>query len=188
MSRAVTEVHDMDQSVDGVHGGGAQGPGVPGRGVQGGASGKCSDGRGEDDGRLVDALVTSSFVITAALSTVAAAHHLSLTQVRVLGILQDRRLRMTELAGYLGVERSTLSGLVDRAQRSGLLERSRGTRDGRCVEVTTTAAGRELAQAVRADAAERLAPQLAALGEQDGADLARLLESMLAGAGRPSVV
>ena len=32
----------------------------------------------------------------------AADHDLSLTQLRVLGILRDRRLKMSELASYLG--------------------------------------------------------------------------------------
>lgn len=40
----------------------------------------------------------------AVLTKVAADNELSLTQLRVLAILRDRRLRMTALAGYLGLE------------------------------------------------------------------------------------
>src|SRR5690606_38073900 len=50
-----------------------------------------------DEG-LVDALVTTSFVTMAVISRVGAAHELSLSMVRMLGILWDRRPRMTELA------------------------------------------------------------------------------------------
>ena len=74
---------------------------------------------------LVHALVQVSFVTMAVLSKVGADHDLSLTQLRVLGILRDRRVRMTRLADYLGLEKSTMTGLVDRAVKRGLLERGR---------------------------------------------------------------
>ena len=47
---------------------------------------------------LVDALVQASFTTMAVLNKAAADHHLSLTQLRVVGILADRRLRVTDLA------------------------------------------------------------------------------------------
>ena len=52
---------------------------------------------GQDD--LIDALVTASFATMAVLTRIAAEHDLSLTQLRVLAILRDRRVKMTELAG-----------------------------------------------------------------------------------------
>ncbi len=133
-----------------------------------------------DDPRLVDALVQSSFVIVAALSSLAAAHDLSLTQLRVLAILRDRRLRMAGLAGYLGLERSTLSGLVDRAEKRGLLERAPSADDGRAIEVYLAPGGRELADRITVEAGAALAPLTAALAPRDRAQLAGLLESMLA--------
>ena len=51
---------------------------------------------------LVDALAQAAFVTMAVLTKVAADNELSLTQLRVLAILRDRRLRMAVLAGYLG--------------------------------------------------------------------------------------
>ena len=71
----------------------------------------------------------------AVLSKVGADHDLSLTQLRVLAILRDRRLGMTALADYLGLEKSTMSGLVDRAEKRGLLERAPNGEDGRAVDV-----------------------------------------------------
>ncbi len=79
----------------------------------------------------MDALAQSGFAVMGVLTRIGAEHDLSLTQMRVLGILRDRRLRMAELAGFLGLERSTLSGLVDRAEARGLLERGRSAEDGR---------------------------------------------------------
>ena len=90
--------------------------------------------------RLIDALVMTSFATMAVLTRVAAEHDLSLTQLRLLAILRDRRLTMSELTGYLGLDKSTVSGLVDRAEKRGLLQRAPNPRDGRSVDVLITRA------------------------------------------------
>jgi DNA-binding MarR family transcriptional regulator len=59
----------------------------------------------------------------AVLNRVSADHDLSLTQLRVIAILRDRRLRMGDLADYLGFDKSTITGLVERAEMRGLLQR-----------------------------------------------------------------
>ena len=51
-----------------------------------------SPGPGQEE--LVDALVRSSFAVMAVLSRIGAEHDLSLTQLRMLGILRDRRVTM----------------------------------------------------------------------------------------------
>ena len=129
---------------------------------------------------LVDALVQSAFTTMAVLSRVSGEHDLSLTQVRVLGILRDRRLRMAGLAGFLGLEKSTMSGLVERAERRGLLERTPSADDRRAIDVTLTDAGRELAELMHAEVARALAPSLVGLATADRARLTALLERMLA--------
>jgi DNA-binding MarR family transcriptional regulator len=129
---------------------------------------------------LVDALVQSAFTTMAVLSRVSGEHDLSLTQVRVLGILRDRRLRMAGLAGFLGLEKSTMSGLVERAERRGLLERTPSADDRRAVDVSLTDAGRELAELMHAEVARALAPSLAGLASADRARLSALLERTLA--------
>ena len=82
-------------------------------------------------GDLRDGLVQVSFAVIAALSRVAAEHDLSLTRLRVLGILRDREPTMAELATYLGLERSTVSGLVDRAVQRGLVRKTGDSAYGR---------------------------------------------------------
>jgi DNA-binding MarR family transcriptional regulator len=52
---------------------------------------------------------------------------------------------MLELARYLNLEKSSVSGLVDRAAQRGLVQRSPGTKDGRAVHVSITPAGRAIA-------------------------------------------
>ncbi len=76
-------------------------------------------------GELRDALAQMSFTLMAVLTEVAAEHDLSLTQLRVLGILRDREPTMAELATFTGLERSTISGLIDRAAARGLVRANR---------------------------------------------------------------
>ena len=75
---------------------------------------------------------------------IAAAHDLSVVQARLLGILRDRRPAINELAGFLQLDKSSVTGLVDRAEARGLVERSPSPDDGRSVQVSITAAGRDL--------------------------------------------
>jgi DNA-binding MarR family transcriptional regulator len=95
---------------------------------------------------LVDALVQLSFLVQARLGAIAATHDLSLVQVRLLGILRDRRPGMLELAAALGLDKSSVTGLIDRAERRGLVKRSYSDEDRRAVFVSLTAAGRALAE------------------------------------------
>jgi MarR family transcriptional regulator, lower aerobic nicotinate degradation pathway regulator len=109
-------------------------------------------------GDLRDSLVQVSFAVIAALSRVAAEHDLSLTQLRVLGILRDREPTMAELATYLGLERSTVSGLVDRAVQRGLVRKTTDSADGRSVRVSLTPEARRVETRIIADIDELMAP------------------------------
>jgi DNA-binding MarR family transcriptional regulator len=140
------------------------------------SSDRRSAPRAED---LVDALVQTSFAIMAALTRVAAENDLSLTQLRVLAILADRRLRMTALADFLGLEKSTMSGLLDRAEKRGLMQRAPSIDDGRAVDALLTPAGRELVAKGRADVARSLTPLMERLTSTEQRRLQDLLERLL---------
>ena len=132
----------------------------------------------EQDG-LVDALARSGFATMAVLTRLSAEHDLSLTQLRVLAILRDRRVRMSTLADHLGLERSTLSGLVDRAERRNLLQRAPNRTDGRAVDVLLTAEGARLARRIGAEVQRSLAPMTASLTPAEQRRLRTLLERLL---------
>jgi DNA-binding MarR family transcriptional regulator len=132
---------------------------------------------GEED--LIDALARTSFATMAVLNRVAAEHDLSLTQLRVLAILRDRRVKMSELADYLGLDKSTISGLVDRAEGRGLLQRAANPLDGRGVDVLLTADGIELAERGAAQIARSLSPMTSTLTQAEAHRLTALLERML---------
>jgi DNA-binding MarR family transcriptional regulator len=133
---------------------------------------------------LIDALVRASFATMAVLSRVAAEHDLSLTQLRVLAILRDRRSKISELSGYLGLDKSTISGLVDRAQKRGLLQRAPNPADGRAVDVLLTAEGMRLAEAGAGQIARALSPMTGTLSRAETSRLTTLLESLLGQEGR----
>ncbi len=129
---------------------------------------------------LTDALVQASFAVMAVLNRVGAEHDLSLTQLRVLAILRDRRVRMSELADYLGLDKSTISGLVDRAERRGLLQRGPNPDDGRAVDVFLMPGGIRLADQEAVQIARALAAMTGQLSPPESRRLTALLERMLA--------
>ena len=128
---------------------------------------------------LVDAVVMTSFATMAVLTRIAAEHDLSLTQLRVLAILRDRRVKMSELTNFLGLDKSTVSGLVDRAEKRGLLQRAPNPHDGRGVDVFLAPSGMRLAERGVAQVAQSLSPMTSALTPAEGRRLVTLLERML---------
>jgi DNA-binding MarR family transcriptional regulator len=133
----------------------------------------------QTDDAVLDGLVQTSFTVMALLSQVAAAHDMSLTQLRVLAILRDREPKLTELAAYLGLERSSVSGLVDRAVRRGLVSRVASADDGRAVRLSLTVEGHREAERGTAEIATLLAPMTGALTPAEQNRLAGLLRKLL---------
>ena len=88
---------------------------------------------GKDLG-LVDALAQLSFLVHNALAEIARQDDLSIIQMRLLGVLRDREPTMNELGRLLGLDKSSISGLVDRAQRRGLVTRAVSTIDRRACQ------------------------------------------------------
>ena len=129
---------------------------------------------------LLDGLVLASFTVIALLSRTAADHDMSLTQLRMLAILRDRTPVMADLAGFLGLERSSVSGLIDRAARRGLVQRVASRDDGRSVQVSLTDDGHRLAAQVTGEVAALVAPLTGTLSPAEQSRLTLLLGKMLA--------
>ena len=129
---------------------------------------------------LLDTLVRSAFQVMGVLTRIGAENDLSLTQMRVLGLLRDRRPRMTELATFLGLDKSTMSGLIDRAERRGLLARGKSSEDRRVVDVFITPAGFELTQRLQEEIRRALSPATDHLDPEQHDQLVQLLELVLA--------
>ncbi|KGK16756.1 MarR family transcriptional regulator [Vibrio navarrensis] len=128
---------------------------------------------------LADALVATSFITMAVINKIGAENDLSLSLIRVLGILWDRRPRMAELADYLGLERQTMSGLIARAEKRGLVARAPNEEDGRATDVFLTSDGAKLVKRLRVEGQQALAPIIEGLNPSDQQLLQELLERML---------
>ncbi|HWK26420.1 MAG TPA: MarR family transcriptional regulator [Solirubrobacter sp.] len=122
----------------------------------------------------LDAIVQLSFAVQALLSDLATEHELSLTQLRLLAILRDREPPMLDLARLLRLEKSSASGLIDRAVRRGLVERVAAPHDGRVTLVRLTAEGRRLSERLEARAYDGLERLLDPLPAPERARLAAL--------------
>src|ERR1700744_2597914 len=83
----------------------------------------------------VDGLAQLSFLTLGLLERRAGEHRISIIQTRLLGVLRDRTPTMNELATLLGLDKSSATGLVDRAERRGLVSRVPSSADRRVVLV-----------------------------------------------------
>jgi DNA-binding MarR family transcriptional regulator len=129
---------------------------------------------------LTDALVQSSFLVQGVLRRVAARHDLSVVQMRLLGILRDREPGILVLARHLELDKSSVTGLVDRAEGRGLVERVADPDDGRAVRIRLTRKGRALAAAGVMEVGEELATVTAEMSETERRRLAALLSGIAA--------
>jgi DNA-binding MarR family transcriptional regulator len=123
---------------------------------------------------MVDAVVQLSFAVQGVLGRLAAEHDLSITQLRLLAILRDRDPGMLELARHLGLEKSSVSGLIDRAERRRLVARTAAPVDGRGVLVTLAPEGRRLAEQLADRVIAELVDLLAPVPAGERERLARL--------------
>jgi DNA-binding MarR family transcriptional regulator len=129
---------------------------------------------------IVDALVQSAFLVHGVIEQVAADSDLSIIQARLLGVLRDREPRMAHLAQLLGLTKSSTTGLVDRAERRGLVRRvDIPVGDERAVHVTLTEHGRDLAQQAAAEVARRLTVLTGGLSETSRVRLSRTLTQLV---------
>jgi len=126
-----------------------------------------------------DGLAQLSFLIHGILERRAREHDLSVIQLRLLGVLRDRMPTMNELARLLELDKSSVTGLIDRAQRRGLVVRVPSAADRRAVLVSLTDHGRSLASAGAARFEADISVLLERLPSSDRAALSRLISRLL---------
>jgi DNA-binding MarR family transcriptional regulator len=86
---------------------------------------------------------------------------------------------MSELAAYLGLDRSTITGLINRAEERGLMRRVGNENDKRSNRVTLTKTGQTLAMACAAEISQEIAPLVARLTPGETKRLTKLLSLTL---------
>jgi DNA-binding MarR family transcriptional regulator len=128
----------------------------------------------------VDGLAQLSFVIMGMLERRAAEHDLSIAATRLLGVLRDREPTMQELARLLDLDKSSVTGLVDRAERRGLVARAPSAADRRAVRVRLTDEGLALVSAAAEVFAADVTALLGHLAPLNRAALSELISQLLA--------
>ncbi len=138
------------------------------------------------DDSVADGLIRLSVLSQAAFGRVAERHGLPGAQARLLCVLAGRPRRMSELAAALGVEKAALTGLADRAERRGLIQRAAVPGDRRALSVTLTPAGASAAAAFHQDLSAELARLTDVLPPAERARFRRSVARITADAPWPS--
>jgi DNA-binding MarR family transcriptional regulator len=105
---------------------------------------------------VVAALVRSAFLVNAVYADSARKYDLTPQQGQLLCVLMPQPYGMGELSAMLGLAKSSLTGLVDRTERNGLVRREADPRDTRAVLVALTAHGSGLAAEFYAETCRRI--------------------------------
>jgi DNA-binding MarR family transcriptional regulator len=142
-------------------------------------------GPGQDAGALdtpgaaATDLFKLSCLVQGVYARIAEGHDLTPVQARLVCTLADRPRGLTELARCFEVEKPALTGLVDRAERRGLVQRSPVPGDRRALRVTPTETGRRAAAAFHADVNAELSRLLAPLSPHDREHFRKMIGQIL---------
>ena len=109
----------------------------------------------------------------------AREHGLTGPQVTVLKLLEGvGDLSLSELSERIRARNSTVTGIVDRMRRDGLVTRERSKEDRRVAYIRLTPAGRKMAKAIPVQPMEMFASALRALDDDERDALRRILRKM----------
>ena len=117
-------------------------------------------------------LYTESRRITKELARRADLTGPQLTVVKLLE--QIGGLSLSELSEKIRAQNSTVTGIIDRMEREGLVLRERSKEDRRVVYIKLTPKGRELAQEIPVEPMEIFKGALESLSQQEVRDLMRI--------------
>ena len=135
--------------------------------------------RVEELARFID-LLTQRF--KARQETFAGKLEVSPKELALLQALASAGPMITkELGGRFGVPVSTMTGLVDRMEKKGLIRRVHGRRDRRSIELEATPAGALALKEHDRDIEAIARGMLEALGERDQDQLIQILRRVRAG-------
>jgi DNA-binding MarR family transcriptional regulator len=134
------------------------------------------------DGADIDVatgLVQLSTIVQGVYARVSERHELTPVQARLLCVLLNGPRRMAELAQCFGVEKAALTGLMDRAERRGLAQRTAVPGDRRALHVTLTDAGHRAATGFHEEVSAELNRLVSALPPDDREHLRRTMAGII---------
>ncbi len=104
---------------------------------------------------------------------------LHLQQFWVLVMTREEPIRMSEIAEALQTSQANVTGLVDRLEQAGHVERVRSESDRRVINVAITKEGSELIRDLRRTYLDHVDAALARLSSEDRSQLLALLDKAL---------
>ncbi|MGH3425993.1 MAG: MarR family winged helix-turn-helix transcriptional regulator [Mycobacteriales bacterium] len=116
---------------------------------------------------LASALVHLAHLVQRIFAEVSRSHDLTPQQAQLLCLLIDGPVGMGELSRTLNLEKSSLTGLVDRIERRGLAARNRDSCDRRACKIALTDEGLRLANKSHQDVIARVEALAAELSSAD---------------------
>jgi DNA-binding MarR family transcriptional regulator len=125
-------------------------------------------------------LVRTAFMVDAVYADSVRAFDLTMPQAQLLCVLIPRPFGMFELAKTLGLAKSSVSGLVDRCEKRGLVRRESDPVDGRAFRVALTGKGAALAEEFHDETTKRVAELPEGLSAAEQEVLVGLLTRMVA--------
>ena len=132
-----------------------------------------------------------SLVVTSALKKAFAGA--GVEQVKpaylcaLMSLWQEDGLKVIELGKKAGLEPSTMTGLLDRMERDGLVSRTTDPRDRRVLRINLTETGRQLRDPVLKIADRVITEIFAGIAEDDISQTKNLLRQVLANAHKKSI-
>ncbi len=109
----------------------------------------------------------------------AGRHGLTGPQLAVVKMLEPvGRLSLSELSWRIRARNSTVTGIIDRMEREGLVQRRRSEDDRRVVHIELSARGLELARSIAVEPVQIFRTVLGELGARDSSDLRRILSRL----------
>lgn len=121
------------------------------------------------------ALVRSAFLVNAVYTESGREHGITSQQGHLLCVLMAGPCGMGDLGGMLGLAKSSVTGLVDRSERNGLVRREPDPHDTRAVRVALTTQGTKLAEEFYAETSRRIEKLPAGLSAAERDTMAGLL-------------
>ncbi|MGC7872822.1 MarR family transcriptional regulator [Desulfosporosinus sp. SYSU MS00001] len=93
---------------------------------------------------------------------------ITMPQMMVMGILgKEKTLKITELSGKLSLSNSTVSGIIDRLENMGLVERKRSEEDRRVVYVSVSPKFAEIHQRLHQQIVKKISGALSTATSED---------------------
>ena len=121
-------------------------------------------------------LYTESRRLTKGLASQFGLTGPQLTVIKLLETFQD--LSLSSLSERIRAQNSTVTGIIDRMEREGLVRRERSTVDRRVVHIRLSEKGQKLARQIQVEPMEIFRDAMASLTQADLRDLLRIMNKL----------